>query len=69
MMANFLHALVAVLAGNAAYFLIMPHLPASAQHVPQRMDLGLIVDFCICLVILGMVKVVARYRRHSKIQK
>ena len=69
MMANFLHALVAVLAGNAAYFLIMPHLPASAQHVPQRMDLGLIVDFCICLVILGMVKVVARYRCHSQIQK
>jgi len=69
MMANFLHALVAVLAGNAAYFLIMPHLPASAQHVPQRMDLGLIVDFCICLVILGMVKVVARYRRQSQIQK
>lgn len=60
--ANFVHALIAVLAGNAAYFLVMPHLPAPARHVPLRLDLGLVVDFWFCLVILGIVKTVARRR-------
>jgi hypothetical protein len=64
--ANFLHALIAVLAGNAAYFLVMPHLPLRAQHVAPRLDLGLLVDFWFCLVMLGIVKTVAarRYRAH-----
>ena len=54
---NLLQALVAVLAGNAAYFLLMPHLPAFARHVPFRQDLGLVVDFCFCLVVFVVVKV------------
>jgi hypothetical protein len=53
---NFLHALVAVLAGNAAYFLLMPKLPLPVRHVPFRIDLGLAVDACFCLVALGVVK-------------
>ncbi|MBZ5597414.1 MAG: hypothetical protein LAN83_03750 [Acidobacteriia bacterium] len=61
-MANFVHALIAVLAGNAAYFLVMPYLPLPARHVPLRLDLGLVVDFWFCLVILGIVKMVARRR-------
>ena len=64
--ANFLHALVAVLAGNAAYFLLMPHLPPAARHVPPRLDLGLVVDFWICLVILGIIKTAAWLRRESR---
>ena len=64
--ANFLHALVAVLAGNAAYFLLMPHLPPPARHVPPRLDLGLFVDFWICLVILGIIKTAAWLRRESR---
>jgi hypothetical protein len=62
---NFWHALIAVLTGNAVYFLLMPHLPVQAQHVAPRLDLGLAVDFWFCLVMLGIVKTVAawRYRR------
>lgn len=60
--ANFVHALIAVLAGNAIYFLVMPTLPVPARHVAFRFDLGLVVDFWFCLVVLGIVKTVARRR-------
>jgi len=63
--ANFVHALIAVLAGNAAYFVLMPYLPPKAQHVIFRIDLGLAVDFWLCLVAFGIVKAVARWRRRS----
>jgi hypothetical protein len=57
--ANFVQALVAVLAGNAAYFLLLPHLPPPARHMPQHVDLGMLVDFWLCLVIFGAIKTVA----------
>ncbi len=63
--ANFVHALVAVLAGNAVYFLLVPHLPPAARHVAPRLDLGMVVDFWICLVIFGLIKTAARRRRNS----
>ena len=66
-MANFVHALIAVLAGNAAYFLVMPCLPLPARHVAPRLDLGLVVDFWFCLVILGIVKMVARRAGRSRL--
>lgn len=61
--ANFLHALAAVLAGNAAYFLLMPYLPSGARHTVFKLDWGLAVDFWFCLVIFGAIKTVARWRR------
>lgn len=60
--ANFVQALIAVLGGNALYFLLMPYLPAQARHVPQRIDLGMLVDFWFCLVIFGSIKTVAGRR-------
>ena len=62
---NFIHALVAVLAGNAAYFLLVRYLPPVARHVPFRVDLGLVVDFWFCLVVFGIIKTVAGRRRDS----
>ena len=62
---NFVHALIAVLAGNALYFLLMPYLPVRAQHVTLRVDLGLAVDFWFCLVVLGIVKMVAACRKEQ----
>ncbi|MFZ0685701.1 MAG: hypothetical protein WAM89_09165 [Terriglobales bacterium] len=59
-MKNFLDALFAVLAGNAIYFLLMPHLPRAARHSLFREDLGLAVDFIICTVIFAAVKYVRR---------
>ncbi len=57
---NFLDALLAVLAGNAIYFLLMPHLPRPIQHSYFKEDWGLLVDFLICAVIFVAVKVVRR---------
>ena len=59
---NFLDALVAVLAGNAIYFLLMPHLPLVARHSLFREDWGLLVDFCICTVIFAGLKLARRKR-------
>ena len=53
---NFLDALVAVLAGNAIYFLLMPHLPLVMRHSWYREDWGLVVDFVICTIIFVAVK-------------
>jgi hypothetical protein len=52
---NFFQSLIAVLAGNLVYFLLMPYLPPAARHV-RRYDLGVLVDFWICLVIFGAIK-------------
>lgn len=59
-MKNFLEALVAVLAGNAIYFLLMPHLPAPARHRLFHEDLGLLLDFAICTAIFAAVKYAGR---------
>jgi hypothetical protein len=64
-MANFVQSLIAVLAGNVAYFLLMPHLPPAARHVPHRLDLGVVVDLWLCLVVLGILKTFARWKRDS----
>jgi hypothetical protein len=45
-----------VLAGNAIYFLLMPHLPAVARHTLFKEDWGLLLDFTICTVIFAAVK-------------
>ena len=66
MMVNFAHSLIAVVAGNIAYFLLMPHLPLAARHVAPRLDLGVLVDFWFCLIALGIVKIFARRGRGSR---
>ena len=63
---NLLQALVAVLAGNVAYFLLMPRLPVAARHVLFREDPGLVVDFGFCVVMLGIVKLVWARRRRAR---
>ena len=68
-MANFVHALIAVLGGNAAYFLLMSYLSAGARHVPFHIDLGLVVDFWFCLVVFGIVKTVAKKRSEAKLHR
>jgi hypothetical protein len=63
---NFLHALIAVVAGNAVYFLLERYLPARAHHSPFRIDLGMVVDFWFCLVVFGIVKMIAARRQQSR---
>jgi hypothetical protein len=38
-----------------AYFAVMPKLPAPVQHMPGRLDLGLLVDFCICAAVFVLL--------------
>jgi hypothetical protein len=54
-MRNFLISLAAVLLGNAVYFGVMPYLPRAAQHRAYELDLGLVIDFWLCLVFFGLL--------------
>jgi hypothetical protein len=60
---NFWQSLVAVVVGNAIYFLSMNHLPRPARHTTFKFDLGLVVDFWICLVVYGLLELFKRWRR------
>ncbi|HTR26147.1 MAG TPA: hypothetical protein VMI10_19390 [Terriglobales bacterium] len=59
-LSNFLDALAAVLAGNAIYFLIMPHLPPNLRHAMFKEDWGLAVDFGICAILFIAIKLTLR---------
>jgi len=61
--ANFVQSLLAVLLGNAAYYILMPSLPQQARHKLFQMDLGLVVDFWFCLVAYGLIKTAQWWRR------
>jgi ABC-type uncharacterized transport system permease subunit len=57
---------VAVVVGNLLYFFVlMPHLPAAGRHRPGLLDLGLIVDFWLCVVIYGMIELLDRRRQRA----
>jgi hypothetical protein len=60
---NFVQSLIAVLAGNLVYSLLIPYLPATVRHEPFKNDLGLAIDFWFCLVAFGIVKLVASRKR------
>lgn len=64
---NLAKSFVAVISGNALYFLIlMPLLPPVARHKPYQLDLGLIVDFWTCLFCYGVVELLSRYSRRGR---
>ena len=67
-MKNFLEALVAVLGGNAIYFLIAPYLPTSLRHHLFREDWGLAVDFIICAALFAAIKILFRPATNPKIR-
>lgn len=48
--------LVAILAGNIVYLFAEPQLPTALQHRVSRIDLGLGVDFLICVTAYGAVR-------------
>jgi hypothetical protein len=47
-------SLAAILVGNLLYLLLMPHLPVVMQHRLYTMDFGLVVDFCLCVLVWGL---------------
>jgi hypothetical protein len=50
--------LIAIAAGNAIYFAIERYLPPREQHQLFQFDWGLAVDFGICLVCYGIVRLI-----------
>jgi hypothetical protein len=65
MKGRFWRSLLAVLLGNALYFSIVSHLPERARHAPYQIDLGLAVDFWICLVFYGLLGLLKWFRPPS----
>jgi len=59
---NFLQALLAIIVGNVVYFSLLPTLPLAARHRPFRVDLGIVLDFWMCLVIYGLIRTVRKWR-------
>jgi hypothetical protein len=62
---NFVQSLLAVLLGNAAYYVLMPSLPSAARHRLFQVDLGLVVDFWFCVVAFGLIRT-AQWWRHRR---
>lgn len=59
---NLLQSLLAILLGNVVYFLLLPSLPFAARHRPHHIDLGMVLDFWICLVIYGFIRTARKWR-------
>ena len=59
---NFLQALLAILLGNVVYFALVPSLPPVARHRPLQVDLGMVLDFCFCLVAYGLIRTARKWR-------
>ncbi len=65
-MARALRALAAVLVGNALYFVVIsPRAPAWSRHEPFRVDLGLLLDFLLCVAIYLALGRLGRRGRHA----
>jgi hypothetical protein len=56
---NLLQALLAIVLGNLAYFLLAAHLPLP-RHRPFQADAGLLVDFFICLTFYALIRAAAK---------
>jgi hypothetical protein len=56
---NLLQALLAIVLGNIAYFLLAAHL-ALPRHRPFQADAGLLIDFFICLTFYGLIRTTAK---------
>jgi hypothetical protein len=64
---NLAKSFVAVVSGNALYFLIfLPILPPAARHRPFRLDLGLLIDVWTCFACYGIVEIISRFTRNRR---
>lgn len=48
--------LVAILGGNILYLFVEPQLPSAMRHRMFRVDWGLAIDFLICVMAYGLVR-------------
>jgi hypothetical protein len=62
---RWLEYLVAILLGNAIYyFSLTPYLPDSLRHQGFLIDAGVLVDFVICVLVYGLIRLGARVQRN-----
>ena len=58
---RWLEYLVAILLGNAIYyFSLIPHLPENLRHQGFQVDLGMLLDFVVCVAVYGLIRVAVR---------
>lgn len=54
---RWLEYLAAILLGQVIYyFSLMPHLPDGLRHHGSDIDLGMLVDFLVCLAVYGLIR-------------
>ena len=53
--------LLAVLIGNILYLLLEPELPGNMRHRMFRVDVGLAIDFAICVAVYGLIRLARPY--------
>jgi hypothetical protein len=59
--------IVAVLAGNFIYFVLLySWLPPHARHRRNQIDLGLLIDFWICLFLWGLLELSSRRKKRAR---
>ena len=60
---RWLEYLVAILLGNAIYyFSLVPYMPESLRHQGFAIDGGVVVDFVVCVLVYGLIRLGARVR-------
>ena len=58
---RWLEYLIAILLGNAIYyFSLVPHLPVSFHHEGYQIDLGMLLDFIVCVCVYGFIRLGSR---------
>lgn len=57
--------LLAVLGGNIIYLAIEPQLPAPFRHRMFQVDLGLAIDFLICVFLYALIRLVRGWGRRA----
>jgi hypothetical protein len=58
---RWLEYLIAILLGNVIYYYsIVPHLSKAFQHTGYRIDLGMLLDFVICVAVYGLIRLGSR---------
>ena len=54
---------VAILAGNAIYFLVLVPDSPTLQHQPMRLDIGLLLDFLCCVLVYAVIRLAVTQAR------
>jgi hypothetical protein len=61
---RWLEYLAAILIGNGIYFLsLSAHLPADLRHQTYQVDLGMALDFIVCVAVYGLIRLGERLSR------